>query len=616
MSRLNNVLKNNVNGGKPQKKIKIPEYGTNGKVLKVRNEGLIKDIKIVFIVVLFLFMVLYIPGLFMNKKEKNENNYVYTPDAASIKIFNDYYSKSKEEDFDGDGLSNSAEEEHNINPWDQDTDGDGLNDYYELYITKTSPTEDNTDTIITIQQDQDNQQNITVDTPYKCGNVILWADDYKSKARGGVIDVPIGYHFNNFKGYAQFPHTQPIYVYTNDNGIYELLNYNDEADVWKINNVHNVFIYNSPIENVVEYKFFKKIVYGKRNAFGNVMLAILPSRGFITANKTTREDVEPHTPFMATSDNFDIYYDVENGERFGQNTDSLQDLQFVRAMIDENKCVEVSLYDVNDGEFRGIIYGYTNDDTLLVADEQTHEYIGTIYVNEIGEKAIDKNGNYGLNSYFKWYGLGFSSSSYDRISFFSVANDVNDINVTQGPVEATMTDAEEELTTEQNEVTTEEVITEKTEKKEASPTDADYTKALHTGEWDHTKNGFITVMTKYEYTDKTEGSLEKELYKDMEIDSYTKFTSSDEKITVTYFWIPKHDDADKIYENITDLYVEDAKLEESETEVYKQIKYINKDSSVIIIRKYIDDTCIMIESKDGINKEVSKINKAVGQKAN
>lgn len=129
-------------------------------------------------------------------------------------------------------------------------------------------------------------------------------------------------------------------------------------------------------------------------------------------------------------------------------------------MIDENRCVAVSLYDVNDGELRGIIYGYTEDNRLLVADEETLETLGVIYIDEIGKKTMSKDGNFLLKTYFEWYGLGFSSKDYDRISFFAVADSKDNINLQPVPVDNTSEETTEEISSEETteEVTTEEII--------------------------------------------------------------------------------------------------------------------------------------------------------------
>ena len=50
-----------------------------------------------------------------------------------------------DEDFDNDTITNIEEQEHNTNPWNNDTDHDGLPDDYEIYTVGTDPTNPDTD---------------------------------------------------------------------------------------------------------------------------------------------------------------------------------------------------------------------------------------------------------------------------------------------------------------------------------------------------------------------------------------------------------------------------------------------------------------------------------------
>lgn len=616
-NRLKKVVNQQTNNAKKPKNIKIPEYNSSGKVVKIGNEGLKKRLGIAIIVVSALFVVFYLPGLFMKDKTEETNSYVKQPDISSIKLMNDYYSMSKDKDFDGDGLSNSAEDEHGTNPWSRDTDGDGMDDYYEIYVSKTDPNEYDSDALIKLQESSDQATNTTVETPYKCSNVIMWAKNIHSKAYGGVIETPKGYHFSNFEGYAQFPQGSGSFAYTNDNGRYELLPYDTNASAWKINNIHNVELFNTEIEQEIEYRFFGKPVYVKLNAFGKIMNFILPKKGIISAQLTTREDIEPTSQTYTIADNNNIVYDSTNGDRFGRNTNTLQDLQFVRSMIDENRCVEVSLYDVNDGELRAIIYGYTNDNTLYVADEDTLETLGCIYVNEIGRKSVDKDGNYGLSSYFSWYGLGFSSASYDRISFFAVAEEESDI-ISTVPAND---EVETETTTEVSEEMTTEIV------ETASPTDTEevvydikHKKTFKTGEWDHSLRGFEVIMEgngfgKYEGNDKDIVDNIIEEYGESVISTYKRCGSADGNIIYSCMLVSDHDKGTEIYKKLLEQYKEKSTdVTYKNKKLYLQTIYTYEDKSSIFIRRYADDSFIISFSKNGITDEIKNINKQFGTK--
>lgn len=614
MSRLNKVIRNNTVPIKPEKNRKIPLYNENGQVIRVGNEALKKKIGITIIVITALYLVFYFPGIFMKDKDDFNNNYVEQPSIESVKIFKDNLAQSGDKDFDNDGLSNSSETEYGTNPYEKDSDYDGVDDYYEVYISKTEPSKYDKNLLLDYQKSLDEENGNTVDTPYKCNNVIMWADDYNSKSYGGAIETPKGFHFNNFKGYVQFPgDNNKLFAYTTDNGKYELLDYEKDDEVWFINNNHNIEIFDKKIENVTEYKIFGKSFYAKHNFIGSIMTFLLPSKGIISALKTTREDIEPTTDQIVTASNNNIHYDKNNSARFCQNTNSLQDLQFVRTMIDSNRCVEVSLYDLNDGEFRGIIYGYTQDNELLVADENTLKTVGSIYINEIGVKGIDKDGNYGLKTYFTWYGLGFSSESYDLISFFAVADEESNINATlppATPLDATPTEAEEEVTEEQATESVE-VATENDATSEFV-----YIEVLNTGEWNHSRDGFISLMTTHGFVDVTNEEITntyiKENIDNGNLGSYTLFNSTTNG-SIMYIWCPDQNKLNEIYDGIVNSYFEDTAIKSEQYKgIYRQIKYTYSDGRTTIIRQYADNTFIIFNCDTELTEEMKNMSEIIG----
>jgi len=424
MSRLNRIIENNTisTGPKVKENKKIPVYNGKGKIVRQGNTAKRKKLAIFLFIFSGLLLFLYVPQIFIRDKKEFVNNYVKSPDPAFIKQESDYYSKNLSEDYDGDKLDNAAEDKFNCNPWDNDTDNDGADDYYEIYISKTDPNKYDGDILLNYQKDLDSSSGATAKTPYKMNNVILWADDYNSKAYGTVIDTPRGYHFNNFKGYAQFPFGENIVAYTTDGGRYQKLEYLKKENAWYIDGYHNIEIYDSPIEEGVKLGVFFHPIYVKSNFFTKTLAFILPSKGFITGEKITASDIVPDTTPIISADNHDINYNIESGARFKRTTNALSDLQYVRSMIDQNKCVMVSFYSPANGELRGIIYGYDNYNRLYIADEETLTTLGTICVDEQARKILTGDGELVVQPFFTWYGLGFSSKNYDRISFFAAAN--------------------------------------------------------------------------------------------------------------------------------------------------------------------------------------------------
>lgn len=432
MSRLKRVISNNstasIRSNLPKENKKIPLYDAKGKAIRQGNEALKKKLSIFLFILSGIILFIYAPQIFMRDKQKNENSYRAEPDYTMMKICSDYYATHSSDDFDNDKLDNIAEDKFGCNPWSNDTDNDGVDDYYEVYISKTDPVVKNEDILINYQKELDKQSGKKVNSPYKMNNVVLWADDYKSKATGTVIETPKGYHFDNFTGYAQFPHSGNIYVYTNDNGKYKQLEKLKDEDAYKIDGFHNIEIYSEPLEETIEFEAFGSKHYLKPNWFSNTVAFILPSKGFLASSKKTVLEVTPDTEQIKMADDNNINYDSENGERFATDSTSLSNLQFVRSMIDNNKSVVVSLYSPANGEFRAIIYGYDDDNNLYVADETTFQYIGIIRCDAKAKRILTGNGEYALQSYFDWYGLGFNSQNYDRINFFSVSSQNNGMN--------------------------------------------------------------------------------------------------------------------------------------------------------------------------------------------
>lgn len=428
MSRLNKVLyENSVQAkGKSKKEKSIPQYSANGKVKRTELSRKKKTLLIVMFCFSVMLMIIYVPAI-LNTKKNNQQQQGYMVDVnySSIKLCNEEISKNTDSDFDNDGIDNTKEQTEGTNIYSEDSDFDGATDYYELYVSKTDPNYYDTSIVVNIQKQLDNQEDKTVSSPYKMGNVILWADDYVSKAAGGVVETVSGYHFYNFSGYAQFPSEKGSYVYGVKNNIHTQLKHLEAEDAWKIDGYENVEVYEEKLKDIVEFSFFHKVIYTNSNVFTRTLATILPNTGWITATKKTSIDVEPDSEGWTTCTIDEPDYNYEDTGRFSKNTNSLQDLQYVRQMIQNNRCVAVSLFDSYDGEYIGIVYGYDKTGNFLIADPETKTLIGKLYVTEIGRKILNKEGQFVYSTIFAWNGLGFSSKSGDRISFFAVSG-VND----------------------------------------------------------------------------------------------------------------------------------------------------------------------------------------------
>lgn len=444
MSRLNQVLLENQSPKEKKKKqdVTIPRYSSSGRVLRSELGKRQKILGIVLLCFTGILLFIYIPAIVANlKSEETEIGYTVEVDASAIKLCNDTISKSPNADFDSDGIDNAKEQTEGLNLFSEDSDFDGATDYYELYVSKTDPRTYDTSIVINMQKEMDQADGKSVSSPYKMDNVILWADDYTSKAAGGVVETINGYHFYNFKGYAQFPDEKGRYVYGVKNGTHTLLNHLEAENAWEINGYEDIEIYDSPLKEIVEFNLFSKLVYANANFFTKALAFLLPDKGVITAEKKMDVDVDPDIDQWTTTDIRVPDYSYENGARFEKNTNLLQNLQYVRQMIQADRCVAVSLFDSNDGEYIGVIYGYTQDGDLLIADCSTKEHVGIINITEIGRKILNNEGSFSYSTIFAWNGLGFSSSSGDRISFFAVSegNEGMVPSSTEQPLEETTT---------------------------------------------------------------------------------------------------------------------------------------------------------------------------------
>ena len=461
MSRLNKVLyENNITTQRKTKKEKsIPQYNANGKVKRAEISRKKKSLLIVLFCFSVVLMLIYIPAI-LNMKKNNQQQQGYTVDInySAIKLCNEEISKNTDSDFDNDGIDNTKEQTEGTNIYSEDSDFDGATDYYELYVSKTDPNYYDTSIVVNIQKELDNQENKTVSSAYKMGNVILWADDYVSKAAGGVVETVNGYHFYNFSGYAQFPSEKGSYVYGVKNNIHTQLKHLETEDAWKIDGYENVEVYEEKLKDIVEFSFFNKVVYANSNVFTRAMATILPNTGWVTATKKTSIDVEPDSEGWTTCTIETPDYNYEDTGRFSKNTNSLQDLQYVRQMIQNNRCVAVSLFDSYDGEYIGIVYGYDKTGNLLIADPVTKTHIGKLYVTEIGRKILNKEGQFIYSTMYAWNGLGFSSKSGDRISFFAVSGANEGLNEIIPDTESEPEQAD--LSTITTEETTEQISTE------------------------------------------------------------------------------------------------------------------------------------------------------------
>lgn len=411
-------------GRRKRKKNKTVAYTTTGKAKRGKLPVWAKVIIGIFVAIGILALFIYVPPFFY--KETSDNSYVpVMPDATAIKTYQTYLKDNPDMDFDEDGMTNAMESDYGTNVWNVDTDGDGVDDYAELFVTETSPT-DQSSIMVKQVSAEDDRKGANLGTPYKLDDIIFWPDSYQAKAYGAVVklsqtDKMIAYRFCYYNGWVRFPFEGAYaYGYSSD-GIHYDLKYRSAENAWKIENSDEVRLYPAPLEfiNCLELPFVGK-VYLEDGGFGDFLTEFLPHKGgFVTCHRAATIDEDPTPSNDVTATLRQPFYDKSDPTRFGKNMNSLKDLSWLRKVIDAGHCVAASLYDGSTGEAIVIVYGYTQDGDLLVANENL-EPVGKIYVTEMAMRAMNKEGTIGFRSWYEWKGLGFDSYRYgDRISFFA-----------------------------------------------------------------------------------------------------------------------------------------------------------------------------------------------------
>ena len=403
--------------GKQKKNWDIPEFDEKGKVVASGSAIIKKRIRKAALIAAAIVIIIYVPQFFIRPKAPEDKK--VDLNSSAVTLSTNILKSSGAEDFDNDGIPNSEELEQNTNSWFIDTDDDGASDYCEMYITKTKPNKADEGLLSERQKKVDDEKGNSYRTPYKIGNVFLWADSYTSKGYGSVVETANGYRFSNFSGYAQFPKAKGDYVYTLANGIHTLKEAKkDEKNVYKISPYETIEIYQEPLEETIDLGLFGIHFYLDKNFITDKFAMILPDRGLLTAQTKAVVDVTPDTEQNVIADIIKTEYDKTDATRFTMNTNTIENLQYVKQTIDNGNCIMVSLYKPSQGEFVGIVYGYTKKGNLMIADEDLNP-IGELKITETARKIMVNEEGLASYAYFDFDGFGFHSKDHDRISFFA-----------------------------------------------------------------------------------------------------------------------------------------------------------------------------------------------------
>lgn len=363
-------------------------------------------------VVLALVGFIYIPQFFIKENKTNETN--VNKNASAIGEYNTALKTAGNEDWDNDGVINSLEQYKLTNEWKADTDGDGYTDVYELN-SNSNPAENNhslTDTM----KDYLSSRGEKYDMAFKINDVTLWADDIKSRTYGYVVPTPDGgFEFTNFKGYAQF--SAGTVAYKIENGKHIRLKYRKKEDAYYINGDCTVYVYESPLKMTNKVTFFNSSFYTSDNLVTKALSFILPDKGFIASERMASVDAETDYIQNTIITNISKVSIPEDINKFSKNNTSLTDMAMLRKLLSSNNPIVVSLYDKDEGEYLGIVYGFTKSGNLLIADYYSKKSVGELKVHYTAETTYD--GQFNQREYFNFEGLGFNSKDGDRIRFLN-----------------------------------------------------------------------------------------------------------------------------------------------------------------------------------------------------
>lgn len=408
MSRLQEVIKDKNNTITHRK-----EFSDFHK-LKKKKEKKIKGIKI-FITVTGIILVagfIYIPQFFMNIEEDevkvNINSGVFPEYNAAVR-------DAAEQDWDNDGVINLMETQKGLSIWKADSDGDGFTDYYEL-SAKTDATDKDL-SLTKKMKELLTAKNEKYDMAYKINDVVLWADDIKSRTYGSVIHTPDGgYQFTNFKGYAQFP--EGSVAYKIKDGRHVKLKYRKKENAYYIKEDCLVYLYDEEPEMVNKITFFRNSFYAADNFMTRFLSCILPDKGFVASSRMAVKDTSETMAGAVLASGVSSASYPADINRFSKNTNSLEDMLMYRSLIQENIPVPVLLFSDELGEYKGIAYGYTDNGNLLIADYFSKTYIGVLKISYTAETLCDGTDIYQKKK-FNFKGLGFNSENGDRIYFLN-----------------------------------------------------------------------------------------------------------------------------------------------------------------------------------------------------
>lgn len=405
---------------------RTPHYKKDGTVKK---RWKLIPLTVCFLILLIGLCIaaIHIPTLIYKEPViAKENRMVMNANEAGLKNMLDYVKDHPNADFDSDGLTNAEETNYGTDPRLPDTDMDGISDYAEIYVYNTRPceAENNLDKIVKQMLDE---RGLKETIPYKLHDVIMWADDIRSRSAGTVVPTLRGYRFSKFNGWAQFP--GEVYAYRIVNGIHEPLEYREYENAWRINSYtedEEVVLYQQKLPTTHLLTLFDRKYYVDDGLISTILGYTLPKEhSFITYKEIVWQDTYTEELQATVTGTEMPAYDATDMTRFETTTTEFGSLTDAYSSILAGKPVIVSLQSSSYGETICLAYGYTELGDLLIADEygNTTDQNGNTMLLDIIERSaitIDQNGGMRQREFFDFYGLGYDSTKGDKIHFIYV----------------------------------------------------------------------------------------------------------------------------------------------------------------------------------------------------
>lgn len=402
------------------KTIEVPTYDQKGHAVQPLEKAKRKKRTITVSLITGVILFVYAPQFFMDRiSDHSENTISVATDLEAIRSSNGILRENSMGDFDGDGVLNADETAAGTDPWRIDTDRDGVTDYAELHITATSPTEW-TGILQDIQMKRDKLEDKSLANPYKINDLILWPDSYEAKAYGSVVEtLSGGYRFCGFSGSVLFPESTGKTAYRVRDGIHEKLEHDLTDNTWIVHDGDFVVLCDKEYAEFIRLRVFAWTMAVPKNIFTKGLDVLLPQKGFLSSVEITEADVKQEAVSQKVNEIVKPDYKDTDVSRLKCNMTMTESLLAVQEKIDEGRCVAVSLFNSNQGEYIGIIYGYTGDGDFLLADLKDPEEKGIIHITENAQRMLNEEGEIVSVQYFDWDAFGFSSENGDRISFFA-----------------------------------------------------------------------------------------------------------------------------------------------------------------------------------------------------